>query len=182
MQTTRATKRAVPHAHTALAMPNLAPRIHDLGVYFGRLCPVTKAHAACIRKMLAVSRRGIMNIGSAYQSRSPRVPFFFSEREAMVRGALSPEENARLDVVALPDSYNNAVWKTNARSRVADIAAREGLGRNADIVLVGHSKDQSSYYLKMFRSEERRELPGNFGDRRAGQVLRSPGSSDRGRL
>ncbi len=150
MKTTSPPMRASAPAQPALATPQIASRLHDFGVLFGRLCPTTKAHVHCIRRMLSVSRRGILQLGSSYQSRSPRVPFFFAEREAMVRGALTADENARLDIVALPDSYNNAVWKTNARSKVAEIVAREGFGRHADIALVGHSKDRTSYYLKMF--------------------------------
>ena len=117
----------------------------DLSVYIGRFEPVHNGHLALLHHALSQTGRVVVVIGSAWQARSPKNPFTWQEREAMLRGALSQADNARVQVLPMRDHYDEAVWA----SAVKD-AVNERAGATARIGLVGHFKDASSSYLKAF--------------------------------
>lgn len=120
----------------------------DSLVFIGRFQPVHNGHLAVIRHGLSRSSRLIVLAGSAGRARSLRDPFTAAEREQMLRACLSADENARLSVVPLADSlYNDQRWLSSVQSAVASALPAEGSGRMG---LIGHSKDRSSYYLRLF--------------------------------
>lgn len=117
----------------------------DLSVYIGRFEPVHNGHLALLHHALTQARRVVVVVGSAWQARSPKNPFNWQEREAMLRGALSSADNARVHVLPMRDHYNEAVWASAVQQAVVQLA-----GPSASIGLVGHFKDASSSYLKAF--------------------------------
>lgn len=122
---------------------------NDFAVSIGRLEPASYTDITFIQKALATADRAILIVGSSFQARSPRNPLFFAERDQMVRGVLTTDENARLDIIPLPDSYNTHAWITAVRSAVRATSLARGLGPNPKVALIGHSREQSSY-LSMF--------------------------------
>ena len=123
-------------------------------VYIGRFQPAHSAHLQIMEGALASSKYDpepnlIICVGSAYSPRTPKNPFSLEEREQMIRSAFSAEENKRIHVVGVPDSlYNDTQWAQevqNAVSRVVDSDSDDNIVR-----LVGHKKDESSFYLDMF--------------------------------
>lgn len=144
------------------AHDTLPAHVHNIGAFIARTEPPTIAHIENVRTTLRVAKRGVLLSGSAFQARTPRNPLLFHERAELIRGALSDAENARLDIVPVPDSYNDEDWKTRVRKAVRDTAMAHGFGPCADTCLVGHSKDQSSYYLSMFPDWSSVEV-GNIG-------------------
>ena len=117
----------------------------DLAVLIGRFQPVHSGHLALLRHALAQARRVVVIAGSAHQARTPRNPFTWDERAAMLRGALAPGDAARLAVLPVRDYYDQARWAAAVQAAAAPHA-----GAGARVALVGHFKDASSGYLEWF--------------------------------
>lgn len=127
---------------------------YDLLVFIGRFQPVHLGHLSVIRQGLSQAKHLLVLTGSADRPRSTRVPFSAAEREQMVRGCVSAADADRLTVRPLRDVlYNDPVWIRNVHAAVLDtIEERFPSASESDlnIGLIGHSKDNSSYYLRLF--------------------------------
>lgn len=119
---------------------------YDKLVFVGRIRPPTKAHLQVIREGLDRAKQVIVIVGSCFAPRSVRNVWLFHEVETMLRLALTPEENARVIVKAIPDyTYADALWVRRVQEVVAEVTAP------ADkIGLIGHAKDNTSFYLALF--------------------------------
>ena len=117
----------------------------DTAIYIGRFEPVHNGHMALLQRALDSARQVIVVLGSAWQARSPKNPFTWQEREAMLRGALPAADSARVQVLPMRDYYNEAVWVQAVRHGVARLTEP-----GARIGLVGHFKDATSGYLSAF--------------------------------
>ena len=125
----------------------------DFLVFIGRFQPFHQGHLSVIEHALEVSERLIILCGSAHQPRTVRNPWTVAEREQMIRTCLSDEQNARVDVSPLMDVlYNDEVWIRNVQVTVTGLvtAKHARLHQPPQIGLIGHSKDNSSYYLSLF--------------------------------
>ncbi len=125
----------------------------DFLVFIGRFQPFHNGHAAVIKEGLARSKHLIILCGSAHQPRSIRNPWNSQEREEMVRGAFSDEQNQHIHFAPLMDMiYNDERWVRNVQATVSGIVTSfHGIPHQpAKIGLIGHRKDQSSYYLNLF--------------------------------
>ncbi|MBY0455013.1 MAG: bifunctional nicotinamide-nucleotide adenylyltransferase/Nudix hydroxylase [Burkholderiaceae bacterium] len=119
--------------------------MYDTAIYIGRFEPVHNGHIALLQHALAHASNVIVVMGSAWQARSPKNPFTWQEREAMLRSALPEADRARLQVLPVRDHYNEAKWIEAVRQGVAQrVPARAHIG------LVGHFKDATSGYLNGF--------------------------------
>lgn len=126
---------------------------YDFLVFIGRFQPFHLGHLSVIENGLAQANQMIILCGSAHQPRSTRNPWSVKEREAMIRGALTEEQNQRVHIVPLMDmNYNDESWVRNVQATVDGmVTAHHGIPHNpAKVGLIGHSKDQSSYYLYLF--------------------------------
>lgn len=95
-------------------------------------------------------------VGSANRSRSVRDPFTVQERIEMLR---SIYPSPQIEFIPLPDAmYNDNLWLSHVQSRVAAAQIRHCQDK---VSLIGHSKDQSSYYLNLFPGWQSIPLP-NF--------------------
>ena len=119
--------------------------MYDTALYIGRFEPPHSGHLALVQRALGSAPQVIVLMGSAWQVRSPKNPFTWTEREAMLRAALSTADNARLQVLPVRDYYNEAVWVQAVR---LSVVAHTQTG--ARIGLVGHFKDATSGYLGAF--------------------------------
>lgn len=126
---------------------------HDLGVFIGRFQPVHFGHLFIIRQALRRVRFLTILVGSAEIPRSYFNPFSFDERKEMILSCLTEEERAHVLIQPLVDmTYNDGAWVTQVQERAA-VAQRAFFHEQIDpsrIALVGHQKDGSSFYLKMF--------------------------------
>lgn len=101
-------------------------------------------HKAVIDKALELADEVVVVIGSQYAPRSPKIPFTANERQDFIR-AVYPDE-PRLKITTVPDfPYSDEDWIASVEAAVESIAIPGN-----DIGLIGHSKDQSSYYLNIF--------------------------------
>ncbi|HED33639.1 MAG TPA: bifunctional nicotinamide-nucleotide adenylyltransferase/Nudix hydroxylase [Gammaproteobacteria bacterium] len=125
----------------------------DFLIFIGRFQPFHKGHAAVMRVGLDRAEQLIVLCGSAHQPRSVRNPWTFAERESMIRGDLSNTDAQRTHVAPLMDIvYNDESWVKNVQSTINGlVTAHYGVPHKTPKVgLIGHSKDQSSYYLNLF--------------------------------
>lgn len=133
----------------------------QLNVFIGRFQPAHNAHLEIIKGALNAPydqtiydhnpNRVLVCIGSAFKARDPKNPFTAEEREEMIRSAFSIEENARIDFAYIADSlYNNTQWAQDIQNAVNSVAQRHCADSEPYIRLVGHKKDDSSFYLDMF--------------------------------
>lgn len=121
-------------------------------VVIGRFQPVHFGHQRLIEQALRTAQRVIVVVGSHGQPRSFKNPFTLDERERMVRACLPPEAQMRVSVVGVGDSpYNDQLWIAGLQSAVDRLVAQDGVAAgDAKVALVGHLKDASSYYLRLF--------------------------------
>lgn len=103
-------------------------------------------HLAVISQALLAADLVLIAIGSANAPRRhDYVPFTAAEREKMIRLMLSAEDNQRVRFVYVEDQGNMPEWSSIIRR-----AANEIVADDSRITLIGHAKDNSSYYLKGF--------------------------------
>ncbi len=125
--------------------------MYDYLVFIGRFQPFHIAHLRVIREALAQAREVVVLIGSSRQPRSLRNPFTLDERMAMIRASLEPSEQSRVHLQPLEDClYNDDVWVKNVQEAVQAVVSRFRGDSAPRIGLIGHPKDESSYYLKLF--------------------------------
>lgn len=128
--------------------------MHDTALLIGRFEPVHSGHLALLHEALRQAPQVIVVVGSAWQARSPKNPFTWQEREAMLKSTLPEADRGRVQVLPVRDYYNEAVWVQAVRRGVAEHTAP-----GARIALVGHFKDATSSYLRAFLGWTLVDLP-----------------------
>lgn len=130
-----------------------ATREQDICVFIGRFQILHAGHLGVIMKALACAEHLIIIVGSANIPRRPDTnPFFASEREEMIRGALPREALERISILQVEDSDNFSLtqWTERVNRLVTGRATEVSSKLNPKIALIGHAKDNSSFYLKLF--------------------------------
>ncbi|QGM44475.1 NUDIX domain-containing protein [Methylocystis heyeri] len=126
---------------------------YDYLVFIGRFQPLHNGHIHILAQALAASRKVIVLVGSANVARSPRNPFSYEERRSVILAAGGSIEAAadQIIVKALPDFlYNDQAWIAHVQRCVDQAISEDGGDMESRVGLIGHSKDKSSYYLRMF--------------------------------
>lgn len=122
-------------------------KYHTL-VLIGRFQPVTVAHAEIIRRAMEMAKQLVIIIGSANQPRTYKNPWTSKEREMMLSNVVRDLPDTQC-MVRLEHNvntiYNDQAWVT----RVQKIVAKYTLNEN-HIGIIGHKKDESSFYLDSF--------------------------------
>lgn len=118
---------------------------YDTLVFIGRFQPCHNAHVEIIRRAAALAKQVVVIIGSSFQPRTYKNPFTADERAEMLR-ASTADIGDRIKIEYNRDSmYNDQAWATRVQELVGKHTRR---GENVGII--GHSKDETSFYLKMF--------------------------------
>lgn len=124
----------------------------DMAVFIGRFEPFTIAHATVVQKALNSAKKVTVVIGSANTPRNHRNPWTYDERAAMIKAAF-PADADRIITTPLEDTiYNDEKWTKDVQSAVND-AFTEAFGAwhpLAKVALIGHGKDNTSFYLSLF--------------------------------
>lgn len=131
---------------------------YDLLTFIGRMGPPHIGHIETIRTALESAERVLILLGSSGEPRTPKNPFTFDERRTLLRLALNDSDMwERIVVEPLYDcTYNNDAWKIQVQKtveRTLDVDYVPKIG------LIGHSKDESSWYLKAFPQWKAVEMP-----------------------
>lgn len=136
-------------------------RKYDYLVFIGRLQPPTLAHERIIRTALDLSDRVIVVLGSCNSARTLRNPFTFEERAQMTLSMFDQADQDRVLFVGQEDyTYQDEKWLVTLQTNVKQKILQTIPGNNHNITLhglsdvkiglIGHSKDETSYYLSMF--------------------------------
>ncbi len=120
-------------------------RTVDAAVLIGRFQPFHNGHLHLLQRALECAPTVIVVLGSAFHARNTKNPLTWQERAAMIAGVLPEAQRQRVRFVATRDYYDDRRWSAEVRRLVEEVA-----GEQARIVLVGHVKDASSYYLRHF--------------------------------
>ena len=125
----------------------------DYLVFIGRFQPFHLAHMRTIQIALELSDHVILALGSAQMERNIKNPFTAQEREQMILSNFSAEDAARIHFVHVVDVYNDKKWVNLVKTLVANVVQPEH-----KVGLIGHFKDESSYYLELFPEWEMVEI------------------------
>lgn len=130
-------------------MTDFAP----MGVFIGRFQPFHSGHLHVVKSALKITTnfRLLICLGSANDPRrADYIPFTWQEREQMIRSCLTGEENQRVLCLPIEDSaYNLSDWVQSIQEAAQTAAETFGIA-DPTINLIGHAKDHSSFYLKLF--------------------------------
>lgn len=125
---------------------------YDYLVFIGRFQPFHIGHQAVIEKALQLANQVIVLVGSTGKPRTIKNPWTFQERADMIlkSTAIGVTSN-RVNVIPLYDkTYNDPAWVAQVQSLVETVVRQNPSCANPRIGIIGHIKDDSSYYLKMF--------------------------------
>ena len=124
---------------------------YDFLVLIGRFQPFHNAHLEIVKRATALTNHLVIVTGSANQPRTYKNPFTSRERERMIRNAtaglsLNISINQNIDTI-----YNDQAWAVRVQKIVNNAigASSKGAGEHR-IGIIGHKKDESSFYLDMF--------------------------------
>ena len=128
---------------------------YDLAVVIGRFQPFHHGHKVLVDHANKIAKKTLVVIGSAFIARNSKNPFTTGEREQMIRANFSNEENDRMEFgYAQDDLYNDQTWIAYIQNIVAETVLP-----GTRVAIVGHHKDDSSYYLDMFPKYDVVEVP-----------------------
>ena len=131
----------------------MSGKTYELAVFIGRMQPPHNGHVRNIKKALEIADHVLVIAGSANQPRTPKNPFTVAERTKMIKG-IFPDD--RVQVAGVEDFYPDALWLKNVQTAVhkhiisLGLAASAATFIDAKIAILGHDKDHTSFYLKMF--------------------------------
>lgn len=126
---------------------------YDTIVCIGRFQPVHDAHVEMFRRASELADQVIIIVGSTSQPRTYKNPWTYGERYDMI---MSVCHDLRIEVRISPNidsPYNDTAWA----QRVQGIVNYNTLP-NDRIGIIGHKKDESSFYLDMFPQWELEEI------------------------
>ena len=123
---------------------------HNLLTFIGRCEPLHNGHVHTLTYALTISDKVLILLGSSFQASTIKNPWNFDERRDMILSvpelAVAYGQN-RLLIEPLSDSpYNDEQWAAEVQRKIALLQMPPA----AKIGIIGHKKDESSYYLDMF--------------------------------
>lgn len=136
---------------------------YDYAVVVGRFQPYHNSHHELMQYALNTASKVLIVLGSAKSAPDVKNPFTPTQREEMIRACFDSETNKRLKFFAVRDyPYHENIWISEIQNIVQseledqidlpleqDSEHNRALGK-FKVCLVGHFKDETSYYLKLF--------------------------------
>lgn len=136
-------------SHRNYVMQQHKEHSYDTIVYIGRFQPCHNAHLATIIRACSMAKQVVIVIGSANQPRDEDNPFTQQEREIMilraVQDAAGDSVATKLKFVSVENQiYSNPGWALDVVEKV------EPQLNGPKVGIIGHNKDESSFYLALF--------------------------------
>lgn len=117
-------------------------------VLIGRFEPFHNGHLRNFKYAASIADTVHVLIGSSYQPRTIKNPFTAAERHHAIKDTLidSGLDEAKFKFSYIRDhSYNDNLWIREVQQCVADSTVQD-----SEIAILGHEKDESSWYLRAF--------------------------------
>lgn len=139
---------------------------YQVAVVIGRFQPFHIGHKHMIDAALNVADYVVIAIGDTGAAPQPKNPWSVNYRRAMINSAYPNDVQKRLRFVSVVDGLSDALWESELISAVHDEMEQTlGGSRGAyNVALVGHKKDESSYYLDRFHGWAKIESGLAIGD------------------
>jgi bifunctional NMN adenylyltransferase/nudix hydrolase len=119
---------------------------YQFGIYIGRFQPFHLGHLETLKLALAKTEQVILILGSHRVAADIRNPWSSQERIEMIRDCLSAEDLSRVHFLPIRDwLYSDNLWLSAIQQQVFEITKR-----SSSVVVLGHRKDATSYYLDLF--------------------------------
>ena len=123
--------------------------MYKTAIYIGRFQPFHNGHLKTVQIALQKANQLIIAIGSSNRPRTIKNPWTELEREDQIKQVLHAEgiDLSKITFIHNRDyMYNDTHWVSEVYSH----ALLAGATDDKQTMLIGHFKDDSSYYLKMF--------------------------------
>jgi bifunctional NMN adenylyltransferase/nudix hydrolase len=119
----------------------------DFIVFICRCQPPNNAHFQIIKNALNEAKEVIIALGSYNTAVTIKNPFSFETRKQLILASFHPSiDQPRMHIIPVRDyMYNDTVWITSLQNKISEI-----IGNSKSVKLIGHFKDDTSYYLKFF--------------------------------
>jgi len=138
---------------------------YQYGIYIGRFQPFHLGHLRTLNRALETAAQVILILGSHRVAADTRNPWRSQERIAMIQSCLSHETLQRIHFLTVRDwLYSDNLWLAAVQQQVLEITE----GSNS-VVILGHRKDASSYYLNLFPQWDYLET-GHYQDLNSTQI------------
>lgn len=139
-----------------------------LAVVIGRFSFIHNGHVHLLKQAFAAAEKVVVIVGSKNNPLSFKNPLSWLTRKVMVEdtcilianenGKPSNETHKYFAVESIEDiPYNDPLWATSV---VNTVKKHSSDVHDSDIVLVGHTKDESSFYLRLFPQWKSLEISG----------------------
>lgn len=134
---------------------NKDAKSYDLSVVIGRFQPFHNGHKCLIDFAEKIANHTLVLVGSSYIARNMKNPFTYEERESMIELC-----HPNVEIGALVDDlYSNQVWIAQVQTAVYNyLTDLHGTSRGFRVAIVGHHKDESSWYLDAFPDYDYQEV------------------------
>lgn len=139
--------------------------IQKIAVFIGRFQPFHNGHAKIVNHCIENYDKTIILVGSTNRCESIKQPFNFElTQESITSYIESNFKQADFCIEPLRDFiYNDTKWISQVEDIVFEQKSAFG-SEKTSVTLVGHSRDDSSYYLKIFPNFLIEELPSFCND------------------
>lgn len=125
---------------------------YDYIIFIGRFQPPHNGHIHVIEQALEKSKKLILILGSAQESRTIKNPLTVEKRKEIFYKIFESNQKIqanRVHIISIPDyPDSNDKWIKSINDKVMEIAKED-----SKIALIGHYKDESSYYTDLFPYE-----------------------------
>ncbi len=121
----------------------------DLAVFIGRFQPFHLGHLYAIRRGLEIAENVLVLVGDHGGPRTIKNPWTVMEREQMIRESLDRRVHINVITDFVIDHPSDTEWAARVQEAVS-YGAEMFDANPKKIVLIGHEKDDSSFYLSMF--------------------------------
>lgn len=133
--------------------------MYDYAVYIGRFQPFHIGHKRVLQFANQQARKTIMLVGSSNMHRSPKNPWTFEERKKFIEMTVAESGDRKPIILPINDiPYNDTAWLTQVRGIV-----HQAIPEGSKVVLVGFKKDESSFYLDLFKGWDYVPVHSQFG-------------------
>lgn len=140
----------------------MAQKPYNTLAFIGRFQPFHHGHQMVVTQALKRADKVALVMGSHDQPRSPRNPFTTADRIEMIT-AVFPQEVADRRIQFVPQvdhTYNLDRWIAGVQSGVGTVVHHPWTAGPSKVGLIGHAKDNSSFYLKSFPTWGSVDVPG----------------------